>query len=694
VSNSFLGFSGLSLNKCGRFRWVYCLLDILRRCFPASIPSILEGLPETLDETYGHILRRIDKVKRRFAHRLFQCIAVSVRPLRVEELAEILAVRFDAGVLPQFNTSWRLGDAEEAVLSACSSLIAIVNVDGTRIVQFAHFSVKEFLTSDRLATGGEDLSYYHVVPHLAHSILAQSSLSVLLQLDDRIDKDSITNFPLADYAARYWFVHGQFENVSLTIQRATERLFDRGKPYFAAWVWVHDIDDPWREPTPTTHPARPEAQPLYYAVLCGLPWLIEHLIATYPCGVDSRGGWHETPLLAALMTEDLDVASLLLQYGADVDVLDNEGWSPLHRASFYGRIDIVLFLLEHRADVNLPGHKHFTPLPLACTSGDLEISRLLLQNGADVNSRNENCLTPLMFVGKHLDLARLLIDNGADMNSVNNEGQTALHVAAHLDSLRIVKFLLESGADFNICDKDGQTPLDIATDKGNHDTAYILSSRVAAAMSLDSAINSTVTPSAIKRLNPSPKLVPPPQRSGKEANNPEKEQPSLYTASENGQLDIVRSLLDGGCNVNATYRNRMTALHAASSKGKLQVAKLLIERGADVDSRSRAGWTALHYALREGHVGFVRLLLDHGANANAKTRNDGNALHLVFFTHSKSALLEAIQLLLDHGADENVRNNRGRTPCQEMIKMGAPRPLASLRELLLDHHSGTCEAEA
>ncbi|KAN0133847.1 hypothetical protein V8E53_008342 [Lactarius tabidus] len=432
AENKKLVIDKLSEKADGMFRWVYCLLDILRRCFPASIPSILEHLPETLDETYEHILRRIDKVKQQFAHRLFQCIAVSVRPLRVEELAEILAVRFDSGVLPQFSTNWRLGDAEEAVLSACSSLITIVNVDGTRTVQFAHFSVQEFLTSDRLATGSEDLSPYHVVPHLAHSILARSSLSVLLQLDDRIDKDSIRNFPLADYAARYWFVHGQFENVSSTIREVTERLFDMRKPHFAAWVWVHDIDDPWREPTPTMHPAPPEAQPLYYAVLCGLPWLIEHLIAAYPCDVDSRGGWHETPLLAALMMEDLDTASLLLQRGAAVNVLDNEGWSPLHRASFYGHIDIVRFLLEHCADVNLPGYKDLNPLALACTSGDLEISRLLVQYGADVNSRNGKYLfTPLM-MSTTLDIARLLIDNGADMNSVNKLGRSALHLFQHM----------------------------------------------------------------------------------------------------------------------------------------------------------------------------------------------------------------------------------------------------------------------
>jgi hypothetical protein len=83
---------------------------------------------------------------------------------------------------------------KEAVLSVCSNLISVVDVNGSQIVQFSHFSVKEFLTSNRLATAMEDLSGYHIVPRSAHTILAQASLSVLLQLDDHIDKTALRTF--------------------------------------------------------------------------------------------------------------------------------------------------------------------------------------------------------------------------------------------------------------------------------------------------------------------------------------------------------------------------------------------------------------------------------------------------------------------------------------------------------------------
>ncbi|KAF8492412.1 hypothetical protein F5888DRAFT_1730670, partial [Russula emetica] len=50
------------------FRWVYCQLEVLRHCFPSSVPRILEELPESLDGTYERILREIRKPNQGHAH--------------------------------------------------------------------------------------------------------------------------------------------------------------------------------------------------------------------------------------------------------------------------------------------------------------------------------------------------------------------------------------------------------------------------------------------------------------------------------------------------------------------------------------------------------------------------------------------------------------------------------------------------
>jgi hypothetical protein len=269
-------------------------------------------MPKMLDDTYERVLMTIDEGMRQHAQRLFQCLAVSIRPLRVEELADILAIRFEVGALPMFDPGLRPGDAEGAVLSACSMLVSVVDVDGSMVVQFSDLSVKEFLTSDRLATSSENLSRFHIVPHSAHTTLAQACLGVLLELDDQIDKHSIQNFPLSGYAAEHWVEHARFGNVSWSIRAAMERLFDPHRPHFAAWVWIYDIDDPWRGEMPTTRPERPHATPLYYAILCGLSALIERLIDAYPLHVNARGGCYGSSLLAALNKEDIDTASLNL----------------------------------------------------------------------------------------------------------------------------------------------------------------------------------------------------------------------------------------------------------------------------------------------------------------------------------------------------------------------------------------------
>src|ERR1700691_2823309 len=182
-----------------RFRWVFCQLEALRHCFPPNLRQFLNELPETLDETYERILRGINKAQKDNARRLLHCLAAAVRPLRVEELAELLSFDFQATgeqCIPKLKEDWRWDDQEQAVLSTCSSLISIVRDGDSRVVQFSHFSVKEYLTSPRLAQSHRDVSWFYIDVDAAHTILVQACLGTLLRLDEHSSEGRAKGFPL------------------------------------------------------------------------------------------------------------------------------------------------------------------------------------------------------------------------------------------------------------------------------------------------------------------------------------------------------------------------------------------------------------------------------------------------------------------------------------------------------------------
>src|SRR5947208_5915104 len=126
------------------FRRAYCQLVYLRHCLPGRIRRALDELPKTLDETYERALQDIDAQNWEYAHRLFQCVSAASRPLRVEELAEFLAFDFSTEPIPTFVADWRSEDPVHAVLSTCPSLLSVVDGTGSSVIQFTHFSVKEY----------------------------------------------------------------------------------------------------------------------------------------------------------------------------------------------------------------------------------------------------------------------------------------------------------------------------------------------------------------------------------------------------------------------------------------------------------------------------------------------------------------------------------------------------------------------
>jgi len=445
-------------------------LEVLRVCLPSSVQRSLSELPETLDETYRRILQEIKKPNRALAQRVLQCLVSATRPLRVGELAEVLAVDFDnAEGIPRLNPGWRWEDQEQALLFACSSLIVIVEggdvkasngdyylyaeADDSRFVQFSHYSVKEFLTSSRLATTSEEVSKYHIDLEPAHTILAQACLGVLLQIQDDVEGHMPKDHPLARYAAKHWTTHAQFGGVSSRLQKGMECLFDPGKPHFRVWLTLYDIDartSPGAIFHDFTRVHKSAAAPLYYAALCGFYDLVEHLITRYSQDVNADGGYHMRPLVAALAGEHFETADLLRHNGADTHIRGHLGRTPLHSAAYYENLKVVQKLIEYGADIHVEDEDGRTPINHGSRSPHVKsgsVLRLLLERGTDVNARARNGQTPLHGASYNgvLEAVRLLLEHGANIEAKDNDGKTPLQLAAEGGYDEVVKLLREHG---------------------------------------------------------------------------------------------------------------------------------------------------------------------------------------------------------------------------------------------------------
>ena len=500
----------------------------------------MDELPETLDETYERALRDIDKANWEFAYRLLQCVAAAFRPLRVEELAEVLSFDFKTGSIPKFHEGWRLGDPIDAVLSTTSSLLAIVDVQGSPVIQFSHFSVKEFLTSTRLAeTSNIICRRFHITMTSAHTLAAQASLGILLHLDKSVvSRECLKKYPLAGYAAGHWFKHARFEGVLRNVEDGMKRLFDPSKPYLAVWVWIYDPElPPWMQTTQVERPLQPRGPPLHYAAVCGLHTIVKFLIIEHSQDVHSRGFDDEsTPLHLASREGHAGVARSLLEHGADATAQTKDGSTPLHLASEWGSKDIVLSLLEHGADAGTQTKDGSTPLHLASQRGFEGVAFLLLQHGANVAAQTNDGSIPLHLASLwgHKNVAHSLLKHGSNAEARSNDGSTPLHLASQRGYEGIARLLLEHGAG--------------ATAQTNF------------------------------RLTP------------------------LHLASERGREEVVHLLLEHGANAMALSVDGQTPLHLALGSGRKEVARLLLEHGVDAAAQSNDGLTPLHLASQWGSL--------------------------------------------------------------------------------------------
>uniref|UniRef100_A0A9J8DF41 Ankyrin 1, erythrocytic b n=1 Tax=Cyprinus carpio carpio TaxID=630221 RepID=A0A9J8DF41_CYPCA len=218
--------------------------------------------------------------------------------------------------------------------------------------------------------------------------------------------------------------------------------------------------------------AKDDQTPLHCAARMGHKELVK-LLLEHKANPDSATTNGLTPLHVAVHHNNLDVVKLLVSKGGSPHITI---WDALHIAAKQNQLEVASSLLQYGANANSESLQGITPLHLASQEGQPDMVVLLISKQANVNLGNKNGLTPLHLVAQegHVGIADMLVKQGASVYAASRMGYTPLHVACHYGNIKMVKFLLQQQAHVNSKTRLGYTPLHQAAQQGHTDIVTLL----------------------------------------------------------------------------------------------------------------------------------------------------------------------------------------------------------------------------
>ena len=410
-----------------------------------------------------------------------------------------------------------------------------------------------------------------------------------------------------------------------------------------------------------------------------------------------------TALHWAAYLDDIEVASLLVDAGADAEVANDLGVTPLALACANANPAMVTLLLQAGGDPTAAVQTGETVLMGCVRTGNPDAVRALVVAGSDVNAREPvEQQTALMWAVAqgHADVVGVLLDQGADISArsrvrrqvISRRLQSELkygelgrsygtdaeetsiggftpHLfAARQGDVGIARLLLDAGADVHDVAPDGNSALVVATHSGNGELATLLLERGARPNA--SAGGYTALHAAV--LTGQRELVEALLHHGA---SPHAQVALATKVTRNGQVLMLGEHLVGA-----------TALALAAKYAEVELMRVLFKAGSDVHLPLKNGWTPLmlaagaswRYAVWDRRdralakspafqaqmfdevrtLDTVKLLLEHGADVKAVDESGNTALHHVV----NKGFDRVVELLAERGADLAAINDRGQTP--------------------------------
>jgi ankyrin repeat protein len=520
------------------------------------VRKTLKSLPPTLDATYERILLNIEPEYQKEALSALMWLVASERPLLLGELAE--AAIIDINGDPPFQAEERLFDPK-SILVVLSTLVSVTPRDGWddenengdsntvsgrfTEIRLAHYSVREYLTSDRLAQARLPATKFHIVPPVAHHHLAFSCVAYISYwgLRDEIRRHKYWDFqtieventssnflplwpPLLVYALKYWATHAlrcgselpeslKHLIVRFLLSEKSVKLWTQLVSPENGELLSNNIRPGRRLPLLSLRNRSPDppAPPLYHAACLGL---------------------------TEVVTELLNATSIHCETGGNYN-------SPLQVASFKGHEETVLVLLRAGADVNALGGKLHTALEAACIAGNARIVNHLLEFGAVVDVTS--MLKKLISADKlNAEIVTRLLKTTDFIDHRIGAIGWVMKWASWYGHTAVVRHLLDRMRELKVKCSFYWT---VASEGRISNTSY-------------------------QPLGSAP-----------------------YEAAVAGNLEVLQLLVPRWLNINENSREGSTALYWAAVHGDKEIVQLLLAHSADVHGiENFYGWTAHSWA--------------------------------------------------------------------------------------------------
>ncbi len=314
---------------------------------------------------------------------------------------------------------------------------------------------------------------------------------------------------------------------------------------------------------------------------------------------------------AITLRQNLEQILMLLDEGSTLDETYKRCFAgnPIHLAAKAGLIDVVkAFIEKNPLLLNRTDFNNQSPLLWASSEGHVEIAEYLLKKGANLEfatttprpTHSANGRTALYWATTkgHHKMVNLLAKAGAITTTALGDKQfQPIHKAVFLGKLDLVRVLIEHNPDLlEEMDIDGHTPLYLAVGRGRADiTDYLISK----------GANVNVFPTSKDHEGKGP----------------------LYWATEKGNCQIVNSLLKAGAIIKSSEKIAHP-IHIAAKNGNLDIVKTLIDYYPDlIENKDHFGQTPLLWAASQGHIEMVDYLIERKADLNMASFNPGHKYH-------------------------------------------------------------------